>query len=100
MHLGLPELLALVGTAGIGGTLLAIAKAWAAHRDGARARERDVIKDSEDWRRHADDARRDAEARAAWWRDRAAELWLQCVQHGGQPGPLGRPPRSESDFST
>ena len=92
MSPGLPELLALVLGGGGVAALQGIVRAIASYRDGARARERDVITDSESWRRASDDARREAESDAAWWRDRAAGLWLACVQHGGNPGPLGEPP--------
>lgn len=94
---GLPELLALVlgggGLAAIQGAVRAVA----AYRDGARARERDVLTDSETWRRAVYDELRETEEERDWWRDRAVALWLACSQHGGQPGPLGAPPRSPPD---
>ena len=89
---GLPELLALVLGGGGVAAVQGVVKAFAAYRDGARARERDVLTDSESWRRASDDARREAERDADWWRDRAVALWLSCSQHGGEPGPLGAPP--------
>ncbi|MFE1104156.1 hypothetical protein ACFW4K_26890 [Nocardiopsis alba] len=89
---GLPELLALVlgggGLAAIQGAIRAVA----AYRDGARARERDVLADSESWRRAVYDDLQHMEDSRDWWRQRAAELWQQCVEHGGHPGPLGSPP--------
>lgn len=90
---GLPEILALVLGGGLVATVTGIAKAVAALRDGARARERDVIADTEAWRRSAEDARRCAEYRADWWRERAIAIHQEYVDHGGRPGPLGSPPR-------
>jgi hypothetical protein len=92
--LGGPELIvALLGTGGIAGTIGSLIQARRTIKAGARLDERGVLADSERWRRGADDARRHAEHDAAWWRDRAVELWLGCAQHGGEPGPLGSPPR-------
>lgn len=93
--MGLPELLTLVLGGGLLATIQGVAKAMNAYKDGARARERDVMTDSESWRISADDARRCAERERDWYRQRAAELWQQCVEHGGNPGPLGSPPARE-----
>ena len=90
--MGLPELLTLVLGGGLLATIQGIVKASNAYRDGARARERDVLTDSESWRISSDDARRCAERERDWYRQRAAELWQQCMEHGGNPGPLGSPP--------
>lgn len=90
--MGLPELLTLVLGGGLLATIQGATKAVTAYREGARARERDVMTDSEAWRISADDARRCAERERDWWRNRSAVLWQQCVEHGGQPGPLGSPP--------
>lgn len=89
---GVPELVTLALGGGLVATVQAIGKAIAAHRAGARARERDVLTDSEQWRRTADDARRRAEADRDWWRQRAVDVWLTCVRHGGEPPELGAPP--------
>lgn len=94
---GLPELLALVIGGGGVAAVQGVVRAIAAYRDGARARERDVVADSEAWRRGSDAARREAERELDWWRDRAATLWQQCVEHGGRPGPLGSPPPAPPD---
>lgn len=90
--MGLPELLTLILGGGLVATIQGVTKALGAYRQGARAHERDVLTDSESWRRTADDARRRAEAERDWWRQRAWGLWQQCVEHGGAPGPIGSPP--------
>lgn len=91
---GLPELLALVLGGGGVAMVQGVFRAIAAYRDGARARERDVITDSESWRRAVYDDLREMEDSRDWWRQRAAELWQQCLEHGGAPGALGAPPRT------
>ena len=61
MHLGIPELIAIIlGTGGLAGTVTSIVQARRAIREGARTDERGVLSDSEEWRRAADDARRAA----------------------------------------
>lgn len=91
---GLPELLTLVLGGGLVAAVQGVFNAVATYRTGARARERDVLTDSESWRRAAYDELRETERELDWWRDRAAGLWQQCLEHGGKPGPLGAPPRS------
>lgn len=93
--LGIPELITLALGGGLAATAQAIGKAIAAHRDGARARERDVLTDSEAWRISSDDARRRAEVDRDWWRQRAVDIWLACVHHGGEPPELGSPPQPD-----
>lgn len=73
-------------------TIQGLTKAFNAYRDGARSRERDVITDSEAWRISADTARQRAETDRDWWRQRAVDVWLTCVRHGGEPPDLGSPP--------
>lgn len=93
MTLGIPELIALVlGTGGLAGTITSIIQARRAVRAGARMDERGVLADSERWRQSADDARRRAEADRDWWRQRAVDVWMGCVRHGGEPPDLGSPP--------
>lgn len=90
---GLPELLvALLGGGGLLGTITGIYQVVKAHREGARAHEREVMAATERWRRQSDAARQEAEHERDWWRDRAAEVWQACLEHGGKPAPLGRPP--------
>lgn len=92
--MGLPELLTLVLGGGLLATIQGITKALSAYRQGARARERDVITDSESWRISSDNARRCAEQERDWYRNYAVELWHKCWEHGGNPGPLRSPPPS------
>lgn len=87
----LPSILALVLAGGLGATVQGITSAITTYRSGARARERDVLSDLSQWRQAAEDSRREAERELEWWRDRAAGLWQQCIEHGGDPGPLGSP---------
>lgn len=95
--MGLPELLTLLLGGGLLATVQGVTKALSAYRQGARARERDVITDSESWRISSDNARRCAEQERDWYRQRAVDLWQQCVEHGGKPGPLGSPPSRRLD---
>ena len=86
---GIPELVTLALGGGLAATVQAIVKTITAHRAGARARERDVITDSERWRRAADDARvtayreRDqALTERDWYRDHYGILRVRCMVAG------------------
>lgn len=90
MHLGIPELIAIIlGTGGLGGTIASIVQSRRAIKEGARTDERGVIEDSERWRRTADDARAeayqerdDALDERDWYREAYSTLRARCVEAG------------------
>jgi hypothetical protein len=86
------DILTLVLGGGLVATIAAIFKGIQALREGARAKERDLVGDLEDWRAKANRARELAEAQRDYWREKAADYRFILRDMYGHQLPPERPP--------
>lgn len=88
------DILTLVLGGGLVATIAAIFKGVQALREGARAKEKDLVGDLEDWRFKANQARELAEAQRDYWREKAADYRFMLRDTYGVQLPPERPPTS------
>lgn len=88
------DILTLVLGGGLVATIAAIFKGVQALREGARAKEKDLVVDLEDWRSKANQAREIAEAQRDYWREKAADYRFILRDLYGHSLPPENPPRA------
>lgn len=94
--LDLPTIVGLLLSAGGGAFLVSLVRSWSDLRAGARAGQREVVKDLMAWRDDLDEKLRVAYADRDYWRDLAARRGGQLRQAGIVPDdPSPVPPSSQ-----
>lgn len=77
MTLDLPALVGVLLSAGGGAFLISLVRSWSDLRAGARAGQREVVKDLMEWREDLDGKLRVASADRDYWHDLAARRGAQ-----------------------
>lgn len=85
MTVDLGTIVGLLLSAGGGAFVVAVVKGWGDMRAGARAGQREVVRDLMDWRDDLERKLRNASADADFWRDLAAQRGAQLREAGLPP---------------
>lgn len=85
MTLDLGTVVGLLLSAGGGAFVVAVVRSWGDLRAGARAGQREVVRDLIEWRDDLDRQRQSAANDRDFWRDLAAQRGHQLREHGIPP---------------
>lgn len=95
MSLDLATIVGLILSAGGGAFVVAVVRSWSDLRAGARAGQREVVRDLMEWRDDLERKLRDSTADSDFWRDLAAQRGAQLREAGIPPASTEPVPPSQ-----